>query len=439
MGHLLFELAINFFESYLMIDFISKFNGFKFSNLKRNLYYIIFILILFINVTIFNYFKTFEEIPSYIALFVMIIYSMIALNGRIMVKILSCVIFTVIMILVNSLSVFTFGLTFHVDVITMVTTFDIYRIAYLLPSKIILFYVSKIIINLKIKRYENSPVSSWMFLAIIPTLTIFIMVVITESAIYTKDPRTTFYLILSIIGLIIMNVIFYYMFVKIGKEYEITIENELLKQNIKLQMEHSSEAKKLYKEMQIIRHDIKNQLISIRSLFEDEKFHKGLDYLNSIIQSIEKTKKIVFTKNDILNAIVNNKFSEANLKGIKTGYYINYDIDGKIEDNDISILFGNLLSNAIEACEKINNEKEIFLLIDKKRDYIYIEVNNTIESSVLKDNPELKTTKINMKFHGLGIKSIKNIVRKYGGIINYSEHENMFYCSILLLEKNYSL
>lgn len=436
MGRLLFEWSINLFESYLMIDFISKFNGFKFSNSKRNLYYIIFILILFINVTISNYTEMFVEIPSYTSLFAMIIYSMIALNGRIIVKIFSCVLFTVILIFVNGLSVFTFGLTFHVDLVTMVTAFDIYRAAYLIPSKIILFYVSRIILNLKIKEYENSPVSSWIILVIIPTLTIFIMVVITESAIYTKDPRNTFYLILSIIGLIIMNIIFYYLFVKIGKEYEITIENELLKQNIQLQMEYSSEVNKLYKEIQIIRHDIKNQLISIRSLLEDEKFHKGLDYINSIIQSIDKTKKMVFTKNDILNAIVNNKFSEANLKGIKTSYYINYDIDGKIEDNDISILFGNLLSNAIEACEKIKNEKEISLLIDKKRDYIYIEVNNSIEKSVLKDNPELKTTKTNMKFHGLGVKSIKNIVRKYDGIINYNEHGNMFCCSILLLEKN---
>jgi sensor histidine kinase regulating citrate/malate metabolism len=231
-----------------------------------------------------------------------------------------------------------------------------------------------------------------------------------------------------------MNIIFYYLFIKITKEFEILTENELLKQNVKLQMEHSNEAKKLYKEIQIIRHDMKNHLICIRSCLVDENYDKSLEYLNNEIHDIEKTKKLIFTKNDMFNAIVNNKFSEANSRGIKTSYFINYEIDGKIEDNEISILFGNLLSNALEACEKSKGEKEISLYIDKKRDYIYIEVINTIESSVLRDNPRLKTTKTDTTHHGLGIKSIKNIVKKYNGIINYSENGNLFTINILLLE-----
>jgi sensor histidine kinase regulating citrate/malate metabolism len=166
----------------------------------------------------------------------------------------------------------------------------------------------------------------------------------------------------------------------------------------------------------------------------DENYDKSLEYLNNEIHDIEKTKKLIFTKNDMFNAIVNNKFSEANSRGIKTSYFINYEIDGKIEDNEISILFGNLLSNALEACEKSKGEKEISLYIDKKRDYIYIEVINTIESSVLRDNPRLKTTKTDTTHHGLGIKSIKNIVKKYNGIINYSENGNLFTINILLLE-----
>lgn len=435
MNSIMFELSINLIESYLMIDFISRFNGFKYFDFKRNLFYTVSILILFCNVTIANYIETIVEIPSYIALLIMIIYSMIALNGRFIVKILSCILFTVALILINSLSVFAFGLIFFVDVKTMVTTFGIYRIACLLSSKIILFYISRIILKLKIKQYENNPASSWMFLTIIPIMTIFIMVVITESAIYTKDSRTTFYLILSIVGLIIMNILFYYLFVSTGRKFEIITENELLKQNIKLQMEHSFEARKLYKEIQIIKHDMKNHLISIRSCLDDGNYSKSIDYLNNMIKDIEKTKKLVFTKNDMFNAIVNNKFSEANSKGIKTSYFINYELDGKIEDTDISILFGNLLSNAIEACEKIKGEKEISLFIDKKREYIYIEVNNTIESSVLRDNPGLKTTKTDKNHHGLGIKSIRNIVQKYKGIINYSEYSNLLSSRILLLEK----
>jgi sensor histidine kinase regulating citrate/malate metabolism len=233
-----------------------------------------------------------------------------------------------------------------------------------------------------------------------------------------------------------MNILFYYLFIKTGKEFEIITENELLKQNINLQRNHSFETKKLYQEIQTMRHDMKNHLIGIKSFLEDDNLNKGLTYINGIIQDIEKTKKLVFTKNDMFNAIVNNKFTEANAKEIKTSYFINYEIDQKIEDNDISILFGNLLSNAIEACEKAVGEKEVSLMVDKKRDYIFIEVKNTIEKSVLTDNPDLITTKMDKIHHGLGVKSIKNVVQKYEGIINYTEQGNVFVSSVLLLENS---
>ena len=36
----------------------------------------------------------------------------------------------------------------------------------------------------------------------------------------------------------------------------------------------------------------------------------------------------------------------------------------------------------------------------------------------------------------MGIKSVKNVVEKYKGIINFTEENNIFTCRILLLDKN---
>lgn len=431
----IFELVINLFESYLMIEFISRYNGFKYSGIKKNILFLSAVFMSFLNVTIANYFETFIEIPSYIALVIMIIYSAVALNGKFLVKLFSIIIFNIVLILINSFSLFIFGMIFNVSVEAMITTFGIYRFICLITSKLMLFYASRIILKLKISKNESTPLSVWALMTIIPILTIFIMVTITESAMMNNDIRITLYLLLSIIGLILINIIFYFLFLRVGKEYEIITENELLKHNNMLQNKHSSEIKELYKEVQTMRHDMKNQLISIHSYVQDANYNIAIDYLSNIIENINNTKKFIFTKNDMFNAIVNNKFSEANFKGIKTSYIINYDLDRCIEDTDINILFGNLLDNAIEACEKAEINKEITMEIDKKRDYIFIEVKNTIDKSVLKENPNLLTTKHNKSSHGMGVRSIKRIVEKYGGIINYYEKGNIFSCDILLLEK----
>jgi len=432
---MIFELSISLFESYLMIEFISKFNRYKYSGSKRNIFFISSVFILFANITIANYIDTLIEIPSYIALIIMIIYSMIALVGKFRIKVFSCIIFNIILILINSFSLFIFSIIFNVSVDDMITTFRIYRFVCLITSKLILFYVTRIILKLKIYKIKNTPLSVWVLMTIIPMLTIFIMVTITETAVFNNDLRITFYLLVSIIGLILINIIFYFLFMKLGKEYEVITENELLKYNNMLQNKHSAEIKELYKEVQTMRHDMKNQFISIRSSIQDENFNKAIDYANIIIENINNTRKFLFTKNDMFNAIVNNKLSEANIKGIKTSYRINYELDECMEDADINILFGNLFDNAIEACEKLKNNKEIILVIDKKRDYIFIEVKNTIDKSILKENPNLLTTKHSKLNHGIGVRSIKKIVEKYDGIINYYEKGNIFSCNILLLEK----
>ncbi len=392
-------------------------------------------LLLLVNITVANYIETFIEIPSYIAFVIMIIYSIISLRGKLLVKLFSNIIFNVGLILINSFSLFIFSIVFNVSVEDMITTFGIHRFVCLITSKLILFYVSRIILKLKNYKNEKTPLSVWTSMTIIPILTIFIMVTITESAVFNSDTRITFYLLLSIIGLILINMIIYFLFMRLGNEYEIIKENELLKYNNMLQNKHSKEVKELYKEVQTMRHDMKNQIISIRSSIQDENFNKAIDYANSIIENIDNTKKFIFTKNDMFNAIVNNKLSEASYKEIKTSYSINYELDQCMEDVDINILFGNLLDNAIEACEKVEKNKEINLTIDKKRDYIFIEVKNTIDKSVLKENPNLLTTKHNKSSHGMGVRSIKKIVEKYDGIINYYEKCNIFSCNILLLEK----
>ena len=64
---------------------------------------------------------------------------------------------------------------------------------------------------------------------------------------------------------------------------------------------------------------------------------------------------------------------------------------------------------------------------------VEIFINNSVDSAVLKKNPELKTTKKNKDGHGNGIESVKKIVEKYDGLIQFSESApNEFGCSVML-------
>lgn len=108
------------------------------------------------------------------------------------------------------------------------------------------------------------------------------------------------------------------------------------------------------------------------------------------------------------------------------------DISG-IEDIDLCVLLGNILDNAIEACEK-SSEKNIEVSIYSDSTKLIITVINNIDFSVLNDNPELNTSKTDISSHGYGVKTIKSIAEKYNGQASFYEENNKFVCQINLFK-----
>ena len=103
-----------------------------------------------------------------------------------------------------------------------------------------------------------------------------------------------------------------------------------------------------------------------------------------------------------------------------------------ISDIDIGILIANLFDNAIEACEKNKNKSEIVIKIWESGSYYCIKIVNTVETDILINNPNLVTSKKNKKIHGIGINSVRDIVHKYNGIMNFEQKSDKFYVYISL-------
>ena len=57
---------------------------------------------------------------------------------------------------------------------------------------------------------------------------------------------------------------------------------------------------------------------------------------------------------------------------------------------------------------------------------------NSIEGSVIQNNPNLITTKKDKHLHGLGTKIIKDIAKKYNGMADFFENDDFFICHIIL-------
>lgn len=96
-------------------------------------------------------------------------------------------------------------------------------------------------------------------------------------------------------------------------------------------------------------------------------------------------------------------------------------------DVELVSLVTNMLDNAIEATEK-QDEKIIEISFSLIGGFQNVSCRNPAPNFDIKNNPELKTTKIDKTLHGYGIKSMKKAVQSAGGMIEFYTEDGYFIC-----------
>lgn len=81
---------------------------------------------------------------------------------------------------------------------------------------------------------------------------------------------------------------------------------------------------------------------------------------------------------------------------------------------------------------KTYNASNIELKIWSDVGYYCIKITNTVETDILAINPKMITSKKDKNFHGIGLQTVQEIVKKYDGILSFVQEENKFHVCISL-------
>lgn len=228
-------------------------------------------------------------------------------------------------------------------------------------------------------------------------------------------------LVLSVIGIAILV---YYISELEHKQQETQFSLQ------KLEMEQSNyqQLNEVSKEVKIMKHDLKHDYALIESYLKGRKYSKIKEIVQTRMHNLQDVTTNINSDNELINTIINYKIMIANSKNIKVNYEINVSNREYMKDYHLNELISNLIDNAIDNCSKIDPKIEIFIEEDV---FLYLEVINQIDESVLNRNPDLRTSKKGDN-HGHGIKSVKRIVNEYRGSIKFFEKDNKFHVSIII-------
>lgn len=186
---------------------------------------------------------------------------------------------------------------------------------------------------------------------------------------------------------------------------------EKQEQQLRLQMKHMEDLSAQQKIIQKFRHDVTNQLIVLVGYLENNDIQGGLQHIREFTRTIQTPAFSINTGNVALDTLLNTKKALAESKGITFRAHLLIPDHLPIGSVDLCTIFGNALDNAIEACERIeDNNKMIELSFGQYDRSLICSIVNTAEKI---DYPSCPTSKDDRANHGFGLQNIRETLEKY--------------------------
>ena len=171
-------------------------------------------------------------------------------------------------------------------------------------------------------------------------------------------------------------------------------------------------------------------LFSLISGNENDKALEMLKKLNTELFPIGPAK---FCKNQIVNSAISIYAHKAISSQTKLEYEISLPKDLPFNENDIAILFANVLDNAVNASLSQKEENRAIKIKSRyEQNQLVIYIENYFAGIVLFDKNGIPISK--KEGHGFGMKSILSIVKKYNGTAVFTHENDIFTAGFLFFK-----
>ena len=402
-------MIINFLESLIASYFFTNYFDLK---INKYVYFIINFVLISSVINLFDYVKDYSII---LPIIVALIASLIALFGT------KNNYWEILFI--TFLDQLNVGVSI---VFSLILENFVSKFVRVIIGKVIYFFITYMILYIcKTKNIKLNYIY-WKLLTVVVIVFYFAYTILVQFYLGMQMNKILVFTSLLSLGLSVIGiaVIVYY----ISKLEQQNQETQFSLQKLEMEQSNYVQLNEVAKEIKIIRHDLKHDYLLIGSYLENKNYSKINEIVKSRIKDIHEGTNTINSANELINTIINYKLMIANSKNIEVSCDLNVSNKIYMKDYHLNELLSNLIDNAIENCSK--NDPKINIIINEDV-FLYIEVINSIDVSVLNTNPNLITNKKG-DIHGHGVKSIKRIVNEYNGNIKFFENGLKFHVSIII-------
>ena len=215
-----------------------------------------------------------------------------------------------------------------------------------------------------------------------------------------------------------------------NKRKELDFQKQLMDIQVKEQKTHSLLLDQHEQLLSQQRHDLRHHLNAILALANPANTQLT-DYLHTLVDNIPQSQK-VFCENKAVNAILAHYDALCAQKGISLELHVGIsETNPSLSDSALCIIFGNLLENAVEACERMNGGRRFITLHTRQQyDLLTITMDNSFNGSIRMENGRFRSSKRDN--FGIGLHSIRDVAQHAGGDAEFHGEDQVFLSSVFV-------
>ncbi len=207
-----------------------------------------------------------------------------------------------------------------------------------------------------------------------------------------------------------------------------------------IQLESKQNQLKAFRDMQSLYerqgkklHDYKKQLITLQELLNGGDTETAIEFTEQLTKSIAVEMSEINVGHPVVNAVLNQQYRVAKGKGIGMTFAVSDLHNIRISDEDIVVILGNLIENAIHECENVivsgSNASIQVKFVEKDDNLILMVKNPVVQKVTIVDNKVQITSE---ESHGIGLTNVEEVTAKYGGSFAIACTEDEF-CAVVMI------
>ncbi len=294
-------------------------------------------------------------------------------------------------------------------------------------SKIILIFLYFMVAG-KLMKKREAPFTKlqYVFNCIILLYTLIDLIVIADNM---NNRPNNYFLVLNLGCIVLADLYLLYLIKVMSEKSFLEYEVKSMEKQADLQYKYYVRQEQKYNKTLGLLHDVNKHIKTIEQLYLKGNTEIAAEYTKQIGGMLQPLISARYTGNPILDILLADYISIMDEKGIDFDIKVDNVKMDFIDAMDITTIFGNLLDNAIEACDNVENDRKIIVKIGAYHEMISIRMENNCTTVKWKNGIPISEKGQN---RGMGLLNVRRSIEKYDGSIKLKEEDGIFIVDIFL-------